>query len=85
MNLFSNIKNISQMPIILIPCSFGNKGLSIVIRPVITNDFMTAIPAEIGKYFTIELLNEVQKEIKDYVDNLFIDVTSKPPGTIEWE
>ena len=52
-----HMKSLSQMPVILIPVHFDRDPLSripscqrsVVIRTFITNDFMTGIPATIGK------------------------------------
>lgn len=74
---------ISQMPIILLPIGQNNKK-SIVIRPVITNDFMTALPYKMP----IDILKDIYDGLIDKhnnISNLFIDLTSKPPGTIEYE
>ena len=51
------MKSLSQMPVVLIPVHFDRDPLSrvpscqrsVVIRTFITNDFMTGIPATIGK------------------------------------
>ena len=73
---------ISQMPIILIPIGKNNKP-SVVIRPFLTNDFMTG---EVYK-LSHDILHEIQKKIMDtkLISNIFYDLTSKPPGTTEWE
>jgi GMP synthase (glutamine-hydrolysing) len=52
-----HMKSLSQMPVVLIPIHFDRDPLSrvpscqrsVVIRTFITNDFMTGIPATIGK------------------------------------
>lgn len=81
-------KKISQMPVILIPLSFDvNNTCSIVIRPFITNDFMTGVPAIPGEDIPIELLEKIVDEVLTVkgVSRVLIDLTSKPPGTTEWE
>lgn len=56
----------------------------IAIRAVTTNDFMTAdwakIPYEILGRVSNRIINEV-----DHVNRVVYDITSKPPGTVEWE
>lgn len=79
---------ISQMPVILVPISFDDSGnRSIAIRPFITPDFMTGeaglpdmgIPKETIDNCVNQLLN------LDGVSQVLLDLTSKPPGTTEWE
>ena len=83
-------KKLSQVPVILFPVNFGNKGeRGIAIRPFITNDFMTGIAAKPGSdYMPLIALQEIFKKITTEVKGIsrvLYDVTSKPPGTIEWE
>jgi GMP synthase (glutamine-hydrolysing) len=57
---------------------------AIALRAVNTVDFMTAdaaeIPFEVLKKVTNRIVNEV-----NHVNRVFYDITSKPPGTIEFE
>lgn len=57
---------------------------AIALRAVNTVDFMTAdvveIPYELLKRVTTRIINEV-----NHVNRVFYDITSKPPGTIEFE
>jgi len=78
------IEKITQMPIIMIPISFDNDGKrSVVIRTIITNDFMTGVVANPDKEFP--KLSEMVKEMMGYkVSRICYDLTSKPPGTTEW-
>lgn len=56
----------------------------IAIRAVTTNDFMTAdwakIPYDILGRVSNRIINEVP-----HVNRVVYDITSKPPGTVEWE
>ena len=71
-----------QFPVALLPCSNG-PGESVVLRPILSDDAMTAsaYPMERAPLsdLTSRLLNI------EGVDLVFFDLTSKPPGTIEWE
>jgi GMP synthase (glutamine-hydrolysing) len=59
-------------------------GHPIVLRPVTSEDAMTAdwgrLPYELVETISTRITNEVAE-----VNRVAIDVTSKPPGTIEWE
>ena len=59
-------------------------GHPIVLRPVSSEDAMTAdwsrIPYEVLEKISTRITNEVQG-----VNRVVLDVTSKPPATIEWE
>jgi len=59
-------------------------GHPIVLRPVSSEDAMTAdwsrVPYEILEKISTRITNEVS-----HVNRVVLDVTSKPPGTIEWE
>ena len=57
---------------------------AIALRAVKTIDFMTAesaqIPYEVLQKVTSRIINEVS-----HVNRVMYDITSKPPGTIEFE
>jgi GMP synthase (glutamine-hydrolysing) len=59
-------------------------GHPIVLRPVSSEDAMTAdwtrVPYEVLAHISNRITNEVAE-----VNRVVLDVTSKPPGTIEWE
>ena len=59
-------------------------GHPIVLRPVSSEDAMTAdwtrLPYEVLERISTRITNEVPE-----VNRVVLDVTSKPPGTIEWE
>ncbi len=59
-------------------------GHPIVLRPVSSEDAMTAdwtrVPYDVLAKISTRITNEVRE-----VNRVVLDVTSKPPGTIEWE
>jgi GMP synthase (glutamine-hydrolysing) len=59
-------------------------GHPIIIRAVTSEDAMTAdfarIPYDVLERISVRVINEVPG-----INRVAYDVTSKPPGTIEWE
>ena len=59
-------------------------GHPVVLRPVSSEDAMTAdwsrLPYEVLEKISTRITNEVRE-----INRVVLDVTSKPPGTIEWE
>jgi GMP synthase (glutamine-hydrolyzing), C-terminal domain or B subunit/GMP synthase (glutamine-hydrolyzing), N-terminal domain or A subunit len=59
-------------------------GHPVVLRPVTSEDAMTAdwsrVPYDVLSRISTRITNEVRE-----VNRVVLDVTSKPPGTIEWE
>jgi len=76
-------KEIWQFPVALLPIGTRKGGESIVLRPVESEEAMTAnaavLPENVVRRMTERLL-----QIKG-IDCVFYDLTHKPPGTIEWE
>ncbi|AUF83497.1 glutamine-hydrolyzing GMP synthase [Mesoplasma syrphidae] len=54
------------------------------LRSVDTVDFMTATASHLPWDFIDKVVNKIINEVK-HVNRIVYDVTSKPPGTIEWE
>ena len=85
-------RDIWQFPVILLADirSVGVQGDGrtyghpIVLRPVTSEDAMTAdwgrLPYELLERISTRITNEV-----DQVNRVVLDITSKPPATIEWE
>ncbi|MCK5483818.1 MAG: glutamine-hydrolyzing GMP synthase, partial [Gemmatimonadetes bacterium] len=73
-----------QCPTVLVPLDLkGDGGELVVVRPVYSKRAMTAAPVELPA----ALVDELRRDILglDGVSGLALDITSKPPGTIEWE
>jgi len=85
-------REIWQCPVVLladvrsvgVQGDFRTYGHPIVLRPVSSEDAMTAdwtrLPYEVLERISTRITNEVPD-----VNRVTLDVTSKPPGTIEWE
>jgi len=73
-----------QCPTVLVPIDlYGGEDELVVVRPVQSQRAMTAKAVQLPR----ELLDEVTEQVLalDGVSGVAFDVTSKPPGTIEWE
>ncbi len=85
-------RDIWQMPVVLLADvrSVGVQGDGrtyghpVVLRPVTSEDAMTAdwarLPYDVMERISTRITNEVSE-----VNRVALDITSKPPGTIEWE
>ena len=59
-------------------------GMPVVLRPVTSEDAMTADWARLPDTLLSRIAGRVTGEV-DEITRVVLDVTSKPPGTIEWE
>jgi GMP synthase (glutamine-hydrolysing) len=59
-------------------------GHPVVLRPVTSEDAMTADWARLPYDVLARISTRITNEVRD-VNRVVVDVTSKPPGTIEWE
>ena len=66
-----------------LPFATDNGKASFVLRPVVSEDVMTARFA----WFPKELIEKILSEIAslDFVDAVYFDITNKPPATFGWE
>ena len=66
-----------------LPYATSDKKASFVLRPVVSEDVMTARFA----WLPMELMENIVKQIAelDFVDSLYLDCTNKPPATFGWE
>jgi GMP synthase (glutamine-hydrolysing) len=77
-------RTVWQCPVVLVPLELDGRGEEfVVIRPVLSERAMTARPA----LLPTPLLEELRGAIMALpgVSGVALDVTTKPPGTIEWE
>ena len=83
-------KNLSQFFCVYSSKSVGVMGDHrtyenvIAIRAVTTDDFMTADWARIPYDILATVSNRITNEV-DGINRIVYDITSKPPGTVEWE
>jgi GMP synthase (glutamine-hydrolysing) len=78
------MRAIWQFPTVMLPLAIDGRGEELVIlRPVLSERGMTARPAELPQ----ALIDEIRDPILGLpgVSGLVLDLTTKPPGTIEWE
>ena len=59
-------------------------GMPVVLRPVTSEDAMTADWARLSDTLLSRIAGRITGEV-DEITRVVLDVTSKPPGTIEWE
>jgi GMP synthase (glutamine-hydrolysing) len=77
------MERIFQLLVILLPISQTGTQDSVVLRPVISEDVMTARFAPIGWDVVQETLTQLYA--LSGIDSVFFDVTHKPPATFGWE
>jgi GMP synthase (glutamine-hydrolysing) len=78
------MQEVWQCPTVLLPVRLDGRGSElVVVRPVLSERAMTARPAWIGDACATEITEALLRF--DAVGAVAIDVTTKPPATIEWE
>ena len=75
--------DVTQMPTVLVPLSSDNSSEHIVLRPISTDDFMTARFSRLPPAFLDEVCDQLME--LNGIEAVLYDVTHKPPGTVEWE
>jgi GMP synthase (glutamine-hydrolysing) len=78
-----HFRDIWQMPVVSLPAALPGGGGVFVIRPISSRDAMTAEVFPLPTPLFLELETELRQEC--HIGALLYDLTSKPPGTIEWE
>ncbi len=77
-------EKIWQCPTVFLPLNINGKGREfIVIRPVYSERGMTARPSLLDEKTRTLLVDSLSK--LENISGIALDVTTKPPGTIEWE
>ena len=71
------------MPVVLLPLINKQERQCAVLRPIMSQEAMTARFARLKDETLAYILYEAKKV--DGLGDLFYDVTHKPPATIEWE
>jgi GMP synthase (glutamine-hydrolysing) len=77
------MREVFQLLVILLPLAAGERGECVVLRPVVSEDVMTARFARLPWPLLERLAGEILA-LPD-VDAVFYDVTNKPPATFGWE
>ncbi|MCZ8342814.1 MAG: glutamine-hydrolyzing GMP synthase [Leptospira sp.] len=72
-----------QMPVVLIPVGIKPNSFGIVLRPVESQEAMTANFYEMERRTLFAIREELLKVPE--ISLVLYDLTHKPPGTIEWE
>ena len=77
-------RHIWQCPTVFVPLELDGHGNEfVVIRPVLSERAMTARPALLPQPLLLQLCEQLLK--LPNISGVAVDVTTKPPGTIEWE
>lgn len=72
-----------QFPVVLLPLVNEKDEECVVLRPIWSQEAMTAEFARLPKLVIDKMTQEILKI--DGIGAVFFDLTHKPPGTIEWE
>jgi GMP synthase (glutamine-hydrolysing) len=80
---FNISKEIWQMPVALLPIGHKKNKFSVVLRPVESQEAMTANFYPMKRKFLKVIIRSILKIPS--ISYVFYDITNKPPGTIEWE
>lgn len=66
-----------------LPYASSKERCSFVLRPLCSEDVMTARFAQLPQNHLMDIVQEISK--LPYVDAIFFDLTNKPPATFGWE
>ena len=66
-----------------LPYASSKERCSFVLRPLCSEDVMTARFAQLPQNLLMDIAQEISK--LSYVDAIFFDLTNKPPATFGWE
>jgi GMP synthase (glutamine-hydrolysing) len=76
-------KCIFQHLTISLPFAYKPTNCSIVLRPVVSEDVMTARFARLPRDILAAIVSRISR--LPFIDAIFYDVTNKPPATFGWE
>ena len=77
-------RTVWQCPTVFIPLQINGTGEEfVVIRPVLSERAMTARPALLPEDLLSHLVDRILRLPR--ISGVAVDITTKPPGTIEWE
>ncbi len=76
-------EKIWQMPVVLLPLVNSRGGECVVLRPIRSQEAMTARFVPLYDTTISKIVNQIEKI--EGIGDIFFDITHKPPGTIEWE
>lgn len=89
------LDKVAQMPVVLVPLHFDRDLMvrspscqrSVVLRPFVSSDFMTGVAVTPGVEIPESIILEMVKQLENVtgISRVMLDLTSKPPGTTEWE
>lgn len=77
------MSEIWQMPVVLLPLTDEHGNEAIVLRPVVSQEAMTARVYALPENVVAEMAEELLSI--SGIGTVFYDITHKPPATIEWE
>jgi GMP synthase (glutamine-hydrolysing) len=83
MHKASLYESIWQFPVVLLPFGLMHGGQSIVLRPIRSENAMTADAVPLGEAVLQKMTDRLMSLAG--IEAVFLDLTNKPPGTIEWE
>ncbi len=83
LHTFGQYRAVWQMPVVLLPLANSQGRQCAVLRPIMSQEAMTARFARLSDETLAYILDESEKI--DGLGDVFYDVTHKPPATIEWE
>lgn len=84
-------RSLSQVPVVLYPIDYDNASPSLLhsvaLRPFVTSDFMTGVPAWPGRDMSVDVVRDLVTAVAKVpgISRVSYDLTAKPPGTTEWE
>ena len=85
---FGWYRRVFQYATILLPLGAASQNCQMVLRPVVSEDVMTAQAARLPYCILEEIENEIERKQWAWprkIEAVYYDITDKPPGTFMWE